>query len=64
MINCKKMDNWSSYDMSNMAKPKGFVHVERDQLKPSLCNTEEEVFLENNNHTLLQKGWTELDSKL
>lgn len=46
--------------MSNMAQPKGFLHVERDWLKSRLQNIEQGVFLEINNHRLLQKDWAEL----
>lgn len=46
--------------MSNMAKPKGFLHVERDWLKSRLQNIEQGVFLEMINHRLLQKDWAEL----
>lgn len=45
--------------MSNMAKPKGFLYLERDWLKSRLQNTEQGVFLEINNHRLLQKDWVE-----
>lgn len=46
--------------MSNMAQLKGFLHVERDWLKSRLQNIEQGVFLEINNHRLLQKDWAEL----
>lgn len=46
--------------MSNMAKLKGFLHVERNWLKSRLQSIEQGVFLEINNHRLLQKDWAEL----
>lgn len=49
--------------MSNMAKPKGLLHVERDWLKSRWQNIEQGVFLEINNHRLLQKDWAELGCK-
>lgn len=49
--------------MSNMAKPKGFLCVERDWLKSRLQNIEQGVFLEINSHRLLQDDEAELDCK-
>lgn len=49
--------------MLNMAKPEGFLRVERDWLKSRLQNVEQGVFLEINNHRLLQKDWVDLDCK-